>query len=51
MNTLNGAGLLPAGRQDWAETVWAEAHERQQTCRYPSGLADKPGWSALSRAL
>jgi hypothetical protein len=27
MNTLNRAGLLPAGRQDWAETVWAEAHE------------------------
>ena len=41
MNTLNRAGLLPAGRQDWAETVWAEAHEVPLAGR--PGLDDRAG--------
>ena len=39
--------LLPPGRRDWAEAVWAEAHE------VPPGLAWRAGgmWVLVREAL
>ena len=36
-----GARLVPAGRRDWAEAVWAEARECRRAGRgWPGGRAE-----------